>query len=100
MVSRVSRGISCILGDFVGFLCIYTHIYTHLIYLCFPVNPTIPIFSLHSPSIPFSKLSSVLGLPSVLLVRWFGCSVFRVLICDVNGACLSLSDWVLSAVLS
>ena len=67
MVSRVSCGISYILGDFVFFACIYTHTYTHTIYLCFPVNPTIPIFSLHSPSSPFSKLSSFFGLPPVLL---------------------------------
>ena len=67
MVSRVSCGISYILGDSVFYMYIY--IYTHTICLCFPVNLTIPIFSLHSPSIPFSKLSSFFGLPSVLLVQ-------------------------------
>lgn len=71
VVSRVSCGISYILGDFVFFvcICIHTHTYTHTVDLCFPVNPTIPIFFLHSPSSPFSKLSSFFGLPSVLLVH-------------------------------
>lgn len=76
------------------FICIYTSIHTLFIYLRFPVNPTIPIFSLHSPSIPFSKLSSFFGLPSVLLVQWFSCSGFGFPVCDMNDACFSLTAYL------